>query len=402
MGLVMKFWLKTFLLVLVLSLGLSGYIYYEQKQLENSEIQSFEVNFNGTAIEFLDLQMHKPILGSLMTLNFYVHQDGFSDLDSDQMLNSFKVDSRARVSITNEAGEIIPYQEELVLEPGRYTFNVSIIDGIAQYDYLFHVDVDPQPIINLSDLKPTQGGLVLIDIENVSKTTEISVVSNFKPSAIFRTSHSAHFYLPMAYQSEAKNYGLSIVIGDETYQYALDVQTYAFKESHFTVPVSISSGTVGNQDAVKQYRDAIYPTYVSYVEEVYWDGPFILPVEGARISSTFGEKRFVNNATNPTRHSGIDYAIACGTEVYASNAGVVEFADFLIMIGNTIVIDHGLGLKTYYEHMDDIVIKAGDVVEKGQLIGHVGTTGYSTGCHLHFQAMVKNQSINPDVLYGLE
>ena len=51
---------------------------------------------------------------------------------------------------------------------------------------------------------------------------------------------------------------------------------------------------------------------------------------------------------------------------------------------------------------DDIVIKAGDLVEKGQLIGHVGTTGYSTGCHLHFQAMVKNQSINPDVLYTLE
>ena len=72
------------------------------------------------------------------------------------------------------------------------------------------------------------------------------------------------------------------------------------------------------------------------------------------------------------------------------------------MIGNTIIIDHGLGLKTYYEHMEDIIIKAGDLVEKGQLIGHVGTTGYSTGCHLHFQAMVKNQSINPEQLYTLE
>ena len=65
----MKAWLKICLLVLVLGLGLSGYIYYEQKQLEVSEIQSFEVNFNGTPIEFLDLQMHKPILGTLMTLN---------------------------------------------------------------------------------------------------------------------------------------------------------------------------------------------------------------------------------------------------------------------------------------------------------------------------------------------
>ena len=63
----MKLWVKLILLVLALGLGLSGYIYYEQKQLENSEIQSFEVSFNGTSIEFLDFQMHKPILGSLMT-----------------------------------------------------------------------------------------------------------------------------------------------------------------------------------------------------------------------------------------------------------------------------------------------------------------------------------------------
>ena len=59
----MKLWVKLILLVLALGLGLSGYIYYEQKQLENSEIQSFEVSFNGTSIEFLDFQMHKPILG---------------------------------------------------------------------------------------------------------------------------------------------------------------------------------------------------------------------------------------------------------------------------------------------------------------------------------------------------
>ena len=398
----MKNLIKTFILLLVLGLGLVGYVYYEQKQLENSEIQSFEVNFNGVQIEFLDLQMHKPILGTLWTLNYYVHQDGFSDLDSDQMRNTFKVDPRALVSIKDDTGLELPYQEELILGPGRYQINVSIVEGIAQYDYLFYVEVDPKPIISLSDLSPSQGGLVLVDIENVSKHTDIEVISNFKPSAIFRTEYSAHFYLPMAYQSEAKNYGLQIVVGDERYDYALDVQTYAFKESHFTVPVSVSSGTVGNQDAVKQYRDAIYPTYLSYVEEVYWKGPFVLPVQGARVSSTFGEKRFVNNATRPTRHSGIDYAIACGTDVVASNAGVVEFADFLIMIGNTIIIDHGLGLKTYYEHMEDIIIKAGDLVEKGQLIGHVGTTGYSTGCHLHFQAMVKNQSINPEQLYTLE
>ena len=398
----MKLWVKLILLVLALGLGLTGYIYYEQKQLENSVIQSFEVSFNGTSIEFYDLQMHKPILGSFITLNYRVQQDGFRDLDSDQMLNIFKVDPSAIVNIQNEKGDEILYQEELVLASGRYTFNVRIIDGIAQYDYLFHVEVDSEPLITLSDLKPSQGGLVIIDLENVSKDTAIEVKSNFKPSAIYRTAHSAHFYLPMAYQSEAKNYDLQIKLGEEVYNYTLDVQSYAFKESHFTVPVSISRATVGNQDAVQQYRNAIYPTFVSFVEEVYWEGPFVVPVEGARLSSTFGEKRFVNNAKNPTRHSGIDYASACGTEVYASNAGIVEFADFLIMIGNTIVIDHGLGLKTYYKHLEDIVIEAGDLVAKGQLIGHVGTTGYSTGCHLHFQAMVKNQSINPDVLYRLE
>ena len=206
----------------------------------------------------------------------------------------------------------------------------------------------------------------------------------------------------MAYREAAKVYPLTLSINGQEYNYELDVNTYEFKEIHFTVKQTVVSSTVGNNDAVIQYRETIYPLYETFETEEYWEGNFINPVEGARMSSTFGEMRFVNNAKTPTRHAGIDYAIACGTEVLASNAGKVEYAGFLTMIGNTIVIDHGLGLKTFYEHMEDITITQGDMVEKGQLIGHVGTTGYSTGCHLHFQAMVKNQSINPEFLYMID
>jgi murein DD-endopeptidase MepM/ murein hydrolase activator NlpD len=241
-----------------------------------------------------------------------------------------------------------------------------------------------------------------VNIDNIKKDSTISIENHFRPSAILQKDYSARFYLPMAYREEAKVYPLSVTINDVKYDYELDVKTFEFKQIHFTVSASVSSSTVGNNDAVIQYRETIYPLYETFETEEYWEGSFVLPVEGARVSSSFGEMRFVNNAKTPSRHSGIDYAVACGTDVVASNTGKVEYAGFLTMIGNTIVIDHGLGLKTFYEHMDDIVITQGDMVNKGDVIGHVGTTGYSTGCHLHFQGMVKNQSINPEFLYQLD
>jgi len=94
-------------------------------------------------------------------------------------------------------------------------------------------------------------------------------------------------------------------------------------------------------------------------------------------------------------HAGIDFAAPVGTPIYAAAGGVVASAERHPEFGNVVRIDHGNGLQTLYAHTLRFIVKAGDIVRKGQQIGFVGTTGRSTGPHLHFEVHVNGVPQNP-------
>ena len=96
-----------------------------------------------------------------------------------------------------------------------------------------------------------------------------------------------------------------------------------------------------------------------------------------------------------TNHKGMDFAAATGTPIYAASGGTVTSAAYSGNAGNLIVINHGNGLQTYYMQCDALYVSAGQQVSKGQTIGAVGTTGNSTGPHLHFQVMQNGTPTNP-------
>ncbi len=129
--------------------------------------------------------------------------------------------------------------------------------------------------------------------------------------------------------------------------------------------------------------------------EPYFTGTFDMPLEGTR-TTEFGMQRYVEGSLQ-SRHSGYDIAAAAGTEIRAPEAGVVTFADELIVNGNTVVIDHGLSVFTSFSHMSEIVVENGDFVEKGAVIGYVGSTGYSTGPHLHYTVVISGYYVDPAV-----
>ncbi len=110
---------------------------------------------------------------------------------------------------------------------------------------------------------------------------------------------------------------------------------------------------------------------------------FIWPASG-RISGVYGSQRILNNQPKAP-HYGIDIAAPEGTPVFAPASGIVRLAepDFYLT-GGTILIDHGFGIGTNFLHLKDIVVKVGDRVAQGDLIGHVGMTGRATGPHLHW------------------
>ena len=113
-------------------------------------------------------------------------------------------------------------------------------------------------------------------------------------------------------------------------------------------------------------------------DEDLTDGDYILPTTG-RLSTEYGETRYVNGSPTSYRHSGLDIATPRGTPVYATNSGKVLLATPLILTGNTILIDHGQGIFSTYFHLNKLTVKEGEMVKNGDLIGEVGTTGFSTG-----------------------
>jgi murein DD-endopeptidase MepM/ murein hydrolase activator NlpD len=96
-----------------------------------------------------------------------------------------------------------------------------------------------------------------------------------------------------------------------------------------------------------------------------------------------------------TMHAGVDFAAPAGTPIFAAAGGVVISAETHPFYGNAVTIDHGNDISTLYAHARKLVVKVGDIVKRGQKVAEVGTTGRSTGPHLHFEVHVKGQAQNP-------
>lgn len=129
-----------------------------------------------------------------------------------------------------------------------------------------------------------------------------------------------------------------------------------------------------------------------------FDSTFVKPVEGI-LTTPYGYTRYVNGKLDSS-HMAIDLAAKEGTPVQATNDGIVALADSLYLTGNSIYIDHGMGLFSQYAHLSKLLVKTGDRVKKGDIIGLVGTTGFSTGPHLHFTFWAHNIQANPDLFFG--
>lgn len=124
-------------------------------------------------------------------------------------------------------------------------------------------------------------------------------------------------------------------------------------------------------------------------------GSLDAPLDHVVMTSPFGNR--ISPITGIGElHTGQDMSEACGTSVKAAAAGTVTFAGWHAYGGgNRVVIEHGNGLETTYNHLSAMNVAVGDVVERGTSIALVGSTGASTGCHLHFEVMIDGENVDP-------
>lgn len=156
-------------------------------------------------------------------------------------------------------------------------------------------------------------------------------------------------------------------------------------------PNTIESENVTNEDAI--FREIV--TKATPIQQ--WEGIFQYPTKGSDcVNSNFGSRRTYNDSDQLYYHTGLDIGWCYGVDVFAPASGTVAavLADQIVR-GNVIVIDHGLGVFSIYMHLNDMLVSEGDMVETGQLIGHIGNTGRSSGPHLHFEIDINGIPVNP-------
>jgi murein DD-endopeptidase MepM/ murein hydrolase activator NlpD len=130
-----------------------------------------------------------------------------------------------------------------------------------------------------------------------------------------------------------------------------------------------------------------------------WAEPFVLPVEG-RDTSGFGDPRRYGVGGNVSFHLGADIAAPIGTPVLATNDGIVRLAGFYPIKGGWVVLDHGQGVTSHYFHQAQVTVSEGAVVTRGEPIGTVGSTGLSTGPHLHWEMRIDGVPTDPMAWVG--
>ncbi|MDD3877584.1 MAG: M23 family metallopeptidase [Bacteroidales bacterium] len=178
---------------------------------------------------------------------------------------------------------------------------------------------------------------------------------------------------------------------------AYDIQRInQLEEKYVSPPPELMERINRERDTILEARKSIDTTQTPY----YLSG-FLRPVEGGRISGVFGGQRILNGEPK-SPHNGIDIALPTGTPVYAMTDGIVCLrADNFHYNGNFILLDHGQGLNSVYVHLNKILVEDGQKVFKGQLIGEVGSTGRSTGPHLHWGVQWYKKRIDPQALLDM-
>lgn len=208
--------------------------------------------------------------------------------------------------------------------------------------------------------------------------------------------------IPVKTAAKAGDYVLTISIDGESCNRAIKVTDREFEEQYLTVSPSTLEETLESDFARAEFSEKAEPMKKVFTPQKLWNGEFVLPLEAQyKVSTSFGTYRTFSNGSTEW-HNAVDMATKGGTPVYATNSGNIIFAQYLQLTGNTVIIDHGMGVLSWHYHMRSISVSEGDFVEKGMKIGEVGTTGLSTGNHLHFGMTVGGIFTDPMKIVGTE
>ena len=234
------------------------------------------------------------------------------------------------------------------------------------------------------------GEFVCITAVNVKKAENIQFTSEpdigYTPKFFTQEDGLSYALVPFKSDLSVGQYTLSFSYGGASQNINIDLtqRDNAFRTREKTFADAVVKNYY-NEEVLAKADEALRPIAQASVENMYFDGVFpeVCDTDVAKLSTGYGHTITLKGTDISYFHSGVDYAGPAGTAVNAGNAGEVVYADYLDHTGYIVVIDHGLGLKSWYAHLGKITVNVGDVVKTGDKIGEFGSTGFANENGVH-------------------
>lgn len=256
------------------------------------------------------------------------------------------------------------------------------------------------------------GGVITVEVSSVEPLEELSValldgdtvLSRNRGVELDRVEGEERWVALLGVSSTIRpgTYELSVASGRGTVVTGeLEVLSREFAAEEIRLNQSISE--LRRDEDPRKREEAIEMITLTNVFEAssrFWEGVFSIPVEATRRTSLYGDRRrfiYADGGEARSIHRGLDFAAPIGTPIYAPGAGRVVFASRRIVTGKSVVLEHFPGVYGLFYHLDSIAVSPGDLVDAGELLGTVGTTGVSTGPHLHWELRVGGVSVDPSL-----
>jgi murein DD-endopeptidase MepM/ murein hydrolase activator NlpD len=262
--------------------------------------------------------------------------------------------------------------------------------------------------LHLSAPESSQGSLLLAEVKSAKPLTEIKGDWGGRTVLFWQEGNTTVVHkglLGVDLEKAPGAYELKVTgqtTGDEKIACSATIEVRAgrFATEKLTVGKQFVEPSAEQIKRADEERQKLRDIFDQVTPQRLWDGMFRIPLDGATTGSNFGRRRILNG--NPgSPHGGADFPAVTGTPVHAAQRGRVVLAEELFFSGNTVVIDHGLGIYTFYGHLSEIDVKVGDELETSAVLGKVGATGRVTGPHLHWGLTVERARVNPVLIVKL-
>ena len=397
-------------LIALVVFGTAGYLYYST---DETAIPNVPVSLNGEALTLNGYQWNAPVLGGGIykpgSMPHTLAADSISDVTETAPALSIPDGMSANVRITAGSAVIFEgsaqeYAAFRLAANGEYLYAITVTkplaerEGYGEFYFDAKLTLAVRPAIVFSTDRIAQGGVVSVAVTGLMDTTVPTIQTELGLATFTNINGIWKAFVPVAYNREPGEYAIEVRCGDAVQAQRVKVTAAEFTVQNMTIDQGIANSTANSAAANQEYRNKIWPLYETADPVTYWKGLFKQPLYG-EITTQYGLRRYINGSKTPERHGGIDIAAGEGSIILAPNAGKVVFAEFIALTGNTVVIEHGAGIKSYFYHMSKLLCEKGQLIGTGEPVGEVGTTGFSTGPHLHYEVKIGNQSINPWQLF---